>query len=307
MNDPQIEHLLRQAPAPAPPPALKSQLFAAIALPPAPRERPGSGAFWRRWFPALSFGVLILGCLIGLAIQTAQLIQLRRENASLCAATADLDRLREAAAEREARQAAAGREVERQGRLNEELEKLRAQAATLRAATDGLSTLRTENQRLQQQRNAALAAANAQSEEDPFTKARERAERIACTSNMKQIGLAALMWANDNNEVLPEHFTQLTNELVLPKVLFCPSDKGKARPNTWAVVDENSFSYELLAPGFVGRGDPQIVLSRCRLHHNCGLIDGSVQQLDPKRHRIDKVDGKYRIVVIPATETAPQP
>ena len=93
MNDQQIEQLLRQTPAPLPPPGLKEQLKTGIRLAAPPPERVATGApFWRRWYPALSFGVLLLGCLVALAVQTSQLRDLHRENASLRAATASVGR-----------------------------------------------------------------------------------------------------------------------------------------------------------------------------------------------------------------------
>ena len=36
-----------------------------------------------------------------------------------------------------------------------------------------------------------------------LAKAKERAKRISCTNNLKQLGLASLMYANDNREILP--------------------------------------------------------------------------------------------------------
>src|SRR6266498_1988492 len=108
MNDQQLEHLLRHAPAPSPPPGLKEQLKTGIRLAAPSPERVTTGApFWRRWFPALSFGVLLLGCLVALAVQTSQLRDLRRENAALRAATASVEELRRDNAALENLQAAA--------------------------------------------------------------------------------------------------------------------------------------------------------------------------------------------------------
>jgi prepilin-type N-terminal cleavage/methylation domain-containing protein/prepilin-type processing-associated H-X9-DG protein len=70
-----------------------------------------------------------------------------------------------------------------------------------------------------------------------FAKAREKARQTMCTSNLKQIDLAILMWAQDNSEMVPPGFTDSNNnqewdtgetvlwqtELSLPtKVLQCP-------------------------------------------------------------------------------------
>ena len=73
-----------------------------------------------------------------------------------------------------------------------------------------------------------------------------RSKRIACVSNLKQIGLAFRMWSNDNGEKFPmqssvfstnggsmefnftgevwRHYLVLSNELSNPKILVCPMD-----------------------------------------------------------------------------------
>src|SRR6266487_6368155 len=95
MNDQQIEQLLRQAPAPPPPPGLKEQLKTGIRLAAPPPERVATGApWWRRWFPALSFSLLLASCLVALAVQTSQLREVRRENAALRAATGNVEEIR---------------------------------------------------------------------------------------------------------------------------------------------------------------------------------------------------------------------
>lgn len=75
-------------------------------------------------------------------------------------------------------------------------------------------------------------------------RAKARSQRIACVSNLRQIGLALTFWA-DNKEgkfpfqIMPaeggsqtlketwQHFEIITNELATPKILHCPSDKEK--------------------------------------------------------------------------------
>ncbi len=69
-----------------------------------------------------------------------------------------------------------------------------------------------------------------------LAKAKARAQRINCVSNLKQIGTAFRMFANDNDGKYPgEIYTATTNadwnyynyagdQLSSPKVLICPSD-----------------------------------------------------------------------------------
>lgn len=75
-----------------------------------------------------------------------------------------------------------------------------------------------------------------------LAKAKARAQRINCTSNLKQLGLAFRMWANDNGDKFPFEagykddrqniFRCMSNELNSPKVLTCPSD-SKVRANSF--------------------------------------------------------------------------
>jgi prepilin-type N-terminal cleavage/methylation domain-containing protein len=76
-----------------------------------------------------------------------------------------------------------------------------------------------------------------------LARAKAKANRIACVSNLKQVGLGYLEWADDNEDNFPwqllppggtqtvpeawRSFLMISNELVTPKVLHCPSDPEK--------------------------------------------------------------------------------
>lgn len=74
-----------------------------------------------------------------------------------------------------------------------------------------------------------------------LAKAKARAQRINCVSNLKQVGVAFRLYANDNDSRYPSetntsigvwtNFHILGNELSSPKVVICPSDgdRPKAR------------------------------------------------------------------------------
>jgi len=300
MNDAQIESLLRRPPRPGAPVGLKAQLLADIRLPKsAASARSGislSAPFWRRWFPALSFGALLLGCFIMVAWQTSQWLSLRRENHTLRAALPDLEELRVEQEALQKRAAAAGQGTIA-AREQEELVRLREEVAQLSARAQEVATLQAENKRLQAEMAAAIAKAGLQPEVDPFAEQKEKAQRIQCVSNMKQIGLALRMWSNDNNDTFPMDFLSASNELNSPKVLTCPSDSARQRANNWQEFNAGNISYEFLYPGGV-EGDLSIVLTRCPIHNNVGLCDGSAQQLSPQE-RVERVDGKWRIALKP--------
>ena len=77
-----------------------------------------------------------------------------------------------------------------------------------------------------------------------LARAKARAQRIACVNDQKQIGLSFTMWGHDHEDKYPsvvdpleggskglttvwQHFITMSNELVTPKILHCPSDPGK--------------------------------------------------------------------------------
>ena len=301
MNDAQIESLLRRPPRPTAPAGLKAQLLADIRLP-----KGGAGArcgislsapFWRRWFPALSFGVLLLGCFIMVAWQTSQWLSVRRENHTLRVALPDLDELRAEQESLQKRAAAAGPGAIA-AREQEELVRLREEVAQLTARAQEVATLHAENKRLQSEMAAAVAKAGLEVEKDPFADAQARAKRISCVNNLKQVGLAFLMWANDNKNVFPMDFLSASNEMNTPRILTCPGDSARQRANNWQEFNGSSVSYEFLSPGGNSR-DPQVVLARCPIHNNVGLCDGSVQQLSTDQ-RVERIDGKWKIVRNPS-------
>ena len=253
---------------------------------------------------AVSLGVLLLVCAL-LTLKIVRLVELRRENATLRAASAQLDQLRQDHDELE-RLRAAARQAGSAAKDREELAALRAEAGPLRAVAAELPALRDEARRLQTERTTAAARAGVQEEPDPLAESKGRAERISCVSNLKLVGLAARIWANDHGEVFPAGFLTMSNELNTPKILTCPGDKSRQRAQSWAEFNGSSVSYEWLTPPGLREGDPQIVITRCPLHQNVGLSDGSVQQLSPS-HRVELVDGKYKIVRANPTPGSPPP
>ena len=77
-----------------------------------------------------------------------------------------------------------------------------------------------------------------------LSKAKAKANRAACVSNLKQVGLAFSLWADDHKDRFPfavpiaqegsqtvkenwRHFMLVSNEMSSPKVLHCPSDPEK--------------------------------------------------------------------------------
>jgi prepilin-type N-terminal cleavage/methylation domain-containing protein len=82
-----------------------------------------------------------------------------------------------------------------------------------------------------------------------LAKAKARAQRISCISNLKQVGIGFRLFANDNNARYPQprtpfygesignfpdsqawtYFQEAGQDIGNPKVLVCPSDAGRSR------------------------------------------------------------------------------
>ena len=89
----------------------------------------------------------------------------------------------------------------------------------------------------------------------------------ACTNNLKQVLLAAKIWAGDNNDKYPmaisitnggameymntadawKTFQVMSNELSTPKVIYCPEDSLRSYATNWGEDLKDKISY------FIGR------------------------------------------------------
>ena len=117
-----------------------------------------------------------------------------------------------------------------------------------------------------------------------LAKAKAKAARINCVSQLKAIGMGARLYSNDNKDVLPPDFLSMSNELNTPKILICPSDTQHTKVSTWAEFDPlKNLSYEYLQPGIAESNAENQVIFRCPIHENVCLGDGSVQ-MRPKTY-----------------------
>jgi hypothetical protein len=111
------------------------------------------------------------------------------------------------------------------------------------------------------------------------TRNRGRSSRIGCVNNLKQVGLAARMWSNENGDQFPWNvsmmsngvmeiamsgnlaalFSCMSNELNSPRPLFCPEDTKRKRETNFSNLSNKNISY------FIGldadETKPQTILS----------------------------------------------
>jgi len=93
-----------------------------------------------------------------------------------------------------------------------------------------------------------------------FVNAKQKAQRIRCTSHLKQVGLAFRIWAGDHTNLNPiqvtmefggtkeyiatgetfRHFEVMSNELNTPKILTCPADSQRTMATSFIPTLSNS-------------------------------------------------------------------
>jgi hypothetical protein len=232
----------------------------------------------------------LAACLTGNVVLWKRASTLRREKEALSAMAPELEQLRQEKALAQSSQTD-DQEIEqlRKDKLelirlrNEvrqlrdqapELDKLRAQTAELtRQLADARQSMAAQQQAVQSQIVTGVQTQLAQL---------ERAQSIQCINNLKQLGLAARIWANDHNHFLPPDFLSMKNEISSPKILFCPADAGKTPVEDWQQLNPAFISYQYLLPNASEEGDPGRIMFRCPVHGNVGLVDGSAQ-MAPKQ------------------------
>ena len=275
MNEQTIETLLRKAPCAKAPAGLLKTLQGDIELPrvTSHASRVKNHAF-RRWLPALGFALWFLGCVVVFGIQASRIAELKRTNDALRTSLSNVQPRNPEAD----RIDALAKELEQLRKDAADVQRLRAEAEQLRTQAAGLATLREQNQQLRAELKSQ-AVPMPKAEEDFFNAVVTRADRIKCVNNLKQVCLAARIWANTHGDVLPPDYETMKAELVTDKRTFCPADQATR--------------YEIISPG-ASELRPEVVYVRCSIHNNVGLCDGSVQQLTPSMTVVQK-DGQWLI------------
>ena len=142
-----------------------------------------------------------------------------------------------------------------------------------------------------------------------LARAKAKAQRISCISNLKQIALGFRLWADDRDGAFPwlvdppegaktvpeawQHFALMANEISTPKVLVCPSDSTKTKatdfgngPTGLATLKNTAVSYAPGTESDESRPNMHIVSDRNAMgtpNANCGIaaINGVITLLPP--------------------------
>lgn len=288
------EELLRKAPAPLAPPDLERRLIQQAARP--RRSRLAAPSRWSalfggegNWAPVFALGVVMAALLTVLAVQQSALNTLK-------------DARKNDSGDRSGRPAESTPSAE--DRVEAELQQLRQQSAelqSLRTEMAGIAPTVAQLPQVAAENEALRAELSSLTNDDPaaspeiqaaLAQARQRALRIKCVNNLKNVGLAARIWTTlqDDKKHLPNDCQAMKNELSTPRILFCPSDPARGQGQSvdnWEQFASQGGSYEILSPG-IAEDFPDAVYARCPFHNNVLRVDGSVLQLSPSQQLIQR-------------------
>ena len=132
-----------------------------------------------------------------------------------------------------------------------------------------------------------------------IAQARERARRVSCANNLKQMGLGLKMWAADHNEKFPSSIKGIKKYVSNNgKLLYCPSSGFSATNQMMAAKqDNNAYLYrirdedgdkmtEATNPNFVlmadknGTGTDSVVTDGTKWGNNHGGDGGNILFVD---------------------------
>jgi hypothetical protein len=304
MNITEIEKSLRRAPSPTAPRDLKQRLLSEIHLTSTVRRSTEystlhkSPGWLRRWWFALASASALLACAVVLAVQQMEIQQLKQSIRALPQnnGTPEPQNFRGPESVQPPDSEPSGAE---------EIERLKQEAAQLSSEVGRLEQLRTQNEKLQTQLANSFSILT-RTDEQQLAQARDRAMCIQCVNNLKVFGLAVKVWALDNTNLTSPDVLSMSNELSTPIVLVCPADTNRPAAKSWSSFTPANCSYEYLAPSSSDEKEPMRVLSRCPIHGNVGLLDGSVQVQLAKDHPERLVERDGKLFMEPSNYRAPR-
>lgn len=126
-------------------------------------------------------------------------------------------------------------------------------------------------------------------------------QRASCANRLRFISISLRMWSDDNNGKYPfqlpfnlggtrefraigpdgfdtnafRHFQVLSNLLVSPRYLVCPSDQTRSAATNFAVLEPENVTYQLRTSDDVCPDAPGVVLAVCPIDGNTLYCDGT--------------------------------
>lgn len=166
-----------------------------------------------------------------------------------------------------------------------------------------------------------------------LARAKQRAQRINCVSNLKQVGLAFRIWGGDHDDKFPmavpasedgtlewvaggnafRHFQVMSNELNATKILVCPADTRQPARNFELLGNENLSYFVGLdavdtAPTMLLSGDRNLTNGLSPVRTVLSLRPDRPAGWTERMHRdegnIGFVDGSVRTLTTPELRTA---
>lgn len=163
-------------------------------------------------------------------------------------------------------------QAEHAAKLFDLLTAARVQLAKARHELDQVSRSEEEAKRTMK-----MVELNSHLTPDGWKSLKEFAASNQCAGNLKQVMLAARLWAVDHQQVFPPGFLSMKDELGSPKVLFCPSNPATTPVRDWSQVNPSQISYPFLIPNSPVDG-PLRQAFTCPIHGHVAMSDGSVRR-----------------------------
>jgi hypothetical protein len=110
-------------------------------------------------------------------------------------------------------------------------------------------------------------------------RAKSKAQSVKCVSNLRQVGVSGLRWAEQHGGRLPPDFQSMTNELATPIILLCPRRNPSPRWTSFMDFDFAVVDYEIVSPGMSAE-DREKVFVLCPHHGHVVQGDGTVVRGD---------------------------